>query len=187
MATRSGRRPANISIDVSPRVRADRSHCRERSTSLSSEEVGMSRLRAPEFLSRVLMVAGLCTFGVAPTTQAQGTITGRVVVQGTTQPLADARVLALGTNSSGTSAEDGKYTLSNVRSGTVDVQVLRMGYTAVKKTVTVTAGATTTADFELAVSVVRLQDVVSTATGQQRRIELGNNIVAVPDVSGRVE
>ena len=50
-----------------------------------------------------------------------------------------------------------------------------------------TAGATATADFELVVAVVRLQDVVTTATGEQRKIELGHAVATLGDVSTRVE
>jgi TonB-linked SusC/RagA family outer membrane protein len=145
----------------------------------------MVRARFP-LVPRILIAFTFAAL-TAGSAHGQGTITGRVLAQGTNEPLPDARVLALGTNSSATSAQDGKYTLTNVRSGTVEVQVLRMGFTSVKKTVTVTAGQATTVDFELAVSVVRLQDVVSTATGQQRKVELGNQIVALSDVSARVQ
>src|SRR5262249_20846301 len=71
--------------------------------------------------------------------------------------------------------------------GSVDLQVLHVGYTSAKKTVTVTAGTTTTADFALAIAVVRLQDVVTTATGQQRKVELGNNIITMGDVAAKLE
>jgi TonB-linked SusC/RagA family outer membrane protein len=118
---------------------------------------------------------------------SQGTITGRAVAQGNNVPLADARVLALGTNASATTGQDGKYTLTNVRAGSVELQVLHMGYTTAKKTVTVTAGQTTTADFELEVAIVKLQEVVTTATGQQRKVELGNTIQTLGDVNARVE
>ena len=146
----------------------------------------MVRLRVPCSRSKTLIIAACAVLGATSGARAQGIVTGRVLAQATKEPLPDARVLALGTNSAATSAQDGKYTLTNLRSGTVEVQVLRMGYTSVKKTVTVTPGTPTTVDFELAISVVRLQDVVSTATGQQRKVELGNNIVAVNDVSARV-
>src|SRR5438552_4674115 len=136
----------------------------------------MRRRRGREFLSRVITVAALCMMGAASIADAQGTVTGRVVAQGTNEPLADARVLALGTNAAAISAQDGKYTLTNVRSGSVEIQVLRIGFAASKKTVIVNAGATTTADFVLETAIVRLQEVVSTATGQQRKIEIGNNI-----------
>ena len=121
--------------------------------------------------SPVLMAGAMWLVGTAA--WAQGTVTGRVTAQGTSEPLSDARVLALGTNAAASTAQDGKYTMHGVRAGTIEVQVLRVGYQPVKKTVTVTAGATVNLDFELPVAIVRLQDVVTTATGQQRKIELG--------------
>jgi len=118
---------------------------------------------------------------------AQGTITGRVVAEESKQPLADVRILALGTNASATTNQDGKYTLTNVRAGSIDVQALRIGFTPLKKTVVVPPSGAATLDFDLAISIVRLQDVVSTATGQQRKVELGHSIATLGDVSNRVE
>ena len=85
----------------------------------------MVRALFPRVLSRILIATTYVAL-TAGGADAQGTITGRVLAQGTNEPLPDARVLALGTNSSATSAQDGKYTLTNLRSGTVEVQVLRM-------------------------------------------------------------
>ncbi len=135
--------------------------------------------------THVLMAGAMCLIGTAA--WAQGTVTGRVTVQGTNAPLSDARVLALGTNLAATTGQDGKYTMTRVRDGSVELQVFRVGYQAVKKTVTVTTGGTATVDFELAVAVVQLQDVVTTATGDQRKIELGNAVSTLGDVSTRVE
>jgi TonB-linked SusC/RagA family outer membrane protein len=135
----------------------------------------------------VLTAGLLCCIGTAALAQGTGTITGRVTVQGTGAPLSDARVLALGTNLAATTGQDGRYTLSRVRAGTMDVQVFRVGNQPLKKSVTVTAGGTTTVDFELATAVVQLQDVVTTATGEQRKIELGNSVATLGDVSTKVE
>jgi TonB-linked SusC/RagA family outer membrane protein len=117
---------------------------------------------------------------------AQGTITGRVTSQ-SGQPLAEARVLAIGTSQSATTGEDGKFTLRNAPAGTVQLQVLRVGFQSQKKNVTVTAGATATADFVLAIAVAQLEEVVTTATGQQRKVELGNAVSTLGDVTKRVE
>ena len=68
-----------------------------------------------------------------------------------------------------------------------DVQVLRVGYLPQKKQVTVAAGETRALDFELTAAVVQLQEVVTTATGQQRRTELGNAVSTLGDVSTKVE
>jgi TonB-linked SusC/RagA family outer membrane protein len=131
------------------------------------------------------MAGAMCLVGTAA--WAQGTVTGRVTARGTTEPLSDARVLALGTNAAANTAQDGRYTLRGVRAGTIEVQVLRIGYEPLKKTVTVTTASTATLDFELTATIVRLQDVVTTATGQQRKIELGNSVSTLGDVSTRIE
>jgi TonB-linked SusC/RagA family outer membrane protein len=140
----------------------------------------------PAPLSRILIVAAACACA-ASTAFAQGTVTGRVTAQGTNEPLAEVRILALGTNSSATTNQDGKYTLTNVRSGSVEIQALRIGYTSLKKPVEVITGQTVTADVVLSISVVRLQDVVTTATGQQRKVELGHSIANLGSISKRVE
>jgi TonB-linked SusC/RagA family outer membrane protein len=67
----------------------------------------------------------------------------------------------------------------------VVVRVLRVGYTEQKKSVTVAPGASVTVDFVLEPAIVKLQEIVTTATGQQRKVELGNT-VAVIDASKKV-
>jgi len=118
---------------------------------------------------------------------AQGTVSGRVTAQGTGQPLADARILIIGTPLSGTTGDDGRYTIRNVSAGTAQLQVLRVGYQSQKQTVTVAPAGPTTADFSLPVAVAQLEEVVTTATGQQRKVELGNAISTLGDVGKRVE
>ena len=125
--------------------------------------------------------------GAATLSAQGGTITGRVTAQSTGQPLAEARVLGISTTLAATTGEDGRFTLRNVPAGLVQLQVLRVGFQSQKKTVTVRAGQADTADFTLAVAVAQLEEVVTTATGQQRRVELGNAISTLGNVSDRVE
>jgi TonB-linked SusC/RagA family outer membrane protein len=132
-------------------------------------------------------VASVLLSAVAHAVGAQGTITGRVTTEVGAQPLPGARVIAVGSNSQATAGDDGKYTLRGVRAGVVEVQVLHVGYKSLKKTVTVQAGSTTEANFALAQSVVQLDEIVTTATGQQRKVELGNAIATLGNVSRRVE
>jgi len=131
------------------------------------------------------MSGAMCLVGTAA--WAQGTVTGRVTVQGSGEPIAEARVLALGTNAAASTGQDGRYTIRGVRAGAIEVQVFRVGYQPLKKTVSVATGGTATVDFELATAVVKLAEVVTTATGQQRKIELGNAVATLGDVSTRVE
>ena len=119
---------------------------------------------------------------------AQGaTVTGHITAREGGQPLVDARVIVIGGSVSANSGEDGKYTLHQVPLGSIQVQVLRVGYRSVKRTIEVTAGGTTTSDFSLDIAVAQLEEVVTTATGQQRKVELGNAISTLGDVGSKVE
>jgi TonB-linked SusC/RagA family outer membrane protein len=115
------------------------------------------------------------------------TITGRVTDQASGAPLGDARVYLLGSALVTATNADGRYTLRGVPAGAAEIRAIRVGYTEQKKPVAVTAGGATTVDFAMAPSVVKLAEVVTTATGQQRRVELGNTVGTLGDVSTRVE
>ena len=115
-----------------------------------------------------------------------GTISGRVTAASTT-PLSDGRVMLVGTSVTTLTNADGRYILRNVPPGTVEVRVLRVGYTEQKKPVTVAPGANVTLDFQMKQAVVQLQEIVTTATGEQRRVEIGNSVTTLGDVTKRVE
>ena len=143
--------------------------------------LGRTRLLSFTTAAFILMITA------APMLHAQGTITGRVTAIGSNEPLSQARVVVVGTSIIGSTGDDGRYTLKNVRPGDADLQVLRVGYGSMKKRVTVTAGAPATADFALTKQIIQLEEIVTTATGQQRRIELGNAVATLGDVNKRVE
>lgn len=131
---------------------------------------------------RSLVVSAISSALLATTAAiaaAQGTLTGTVTAQGGT-PLQDARILVVGTSFSTTTSPDGKYTLRRVPAGTAELRVLHVGYQEQKKAVRIIDGQTATLDFVMPISVVQLQEVVTTATGEQRRVEVGN---AVENVS----
>ncbi len=142
-------------------------------------ELGSWRLRGLWSAAFVLLAA-------APLA-AQGTITGRVTAAGTGQPLADSRVLVIGTSLATSTGEDGKFTIRNAPVGAVQLQVLRVGYQSQKRSLTVVNGQSTNADFVLNVAIAQLEEVVTTATGQQRRVELGNAVSTLGDVGQQVE
>ena len=76
--------------------------------------------------------------------------------------------------------------IRGVNPGTFEVRVLRVGYGEAKQTVTVAAGQTVTADFQMHAVAATLAPIVTTATGDQRRVEVGNAIAQV-DASKVVE
>jgi hypothetical protein len=73
-------------------------------------------------------VALLVLSGAAHQVAAQGTIAGRITAQGTDAPLADTRIILIGTTISASTGADGKFTLRNVPVGTAQIHVLRVGF-----------------------------------------------------------
>jgi TonB-linked SusC/RagA family outer membrane protein len=133
-------------------------------------------------------LGGLLLTGVAASAYAQtATLSGTVTAQGTSQPLAETRILVIGSSLSATTNEQGKFTIRNAPAGAMQIQALRVGYKSEKKSVTIPATGEATADFALGVAVAQLEEVVTTATGQQRKVELGNAISTLGDVGKRVE
>jgi TonB-linked SusC/RagA family outer membrane protein len=116
----------------------------------------------------------------------QTTISGRVTAAGTGEPLVEGRVQLVGTSVVAVTNAEGRYTLRGAPAGPVEVRVIRVGFAELKKAVTVPASGSVTLDFVLTQAVVKLQDVVTTATGEQRKVELGNT-VAVIEAAKRVE
>src|SRR5205085_5906813 len=80
---------------------------------------------------------------------------------------------------------EGRYTIRGVAPGQLVVRVLRVGYSEQKKSITMAPGQSVTLDFQLEPAIVKLNEVVTTATGEQRKVELGNT-VAVIDAAKRV-
>lgn len=111
---------------------------------------------------------------VTATAQAQGAISGQVRDRVTQQPLSDVQVVIVGSQRGARSDAQGRYRIVNVAPGSYQVRALRLGYEAQVRPVTVGLGATATADFTLAATAARLDEVVVTATGEsQRRRESG--------------
>jgi TonB-linked SusC/RagA family outer membrane protein len=127
-----------------------------------------------------LVVRALAVSAIAVSTlQAQrGTIRGVITEAGTSRPLPHAQVGVVGTTAGAVSDNEGRYSLA-VTPGQVTVRVIRIGYGQQTRAVTVTAGQTATADFQLEEVATKLNPIVTTATGQQRRIEVGNAIAQV--------
>ena len=120
----------------------------------------------------VLLVS--LTVGVPLGAAAQaGSITGKVTDADGGAGLEGARLLITGSNRIETSGREGQYTFRDVAPGTYQLRVLRVGYRPDTGSVAVTAGAAATLDFAMKAAPVQLDEVVSTATGQQRKLEVG--------------
>lgn len=132
----------------------------------------------------IAFVVALCTPTMAYAQQSL--ITGRVVSKATGLPLAQTSVYLIGTTITASTNSEGRFTM-RASPGEYEVRVLRLGYTEQKKVVTVTAARIATLDFTMEVAAIVLTDVVTTATGDQRRVELGHSVQSLGDIDKRVE
>ena len=109
----------------------------------------------------------------------QGSIAGRVTDAATGDPLENSRVVLVGPNRVEGTNREGRYTFRAVPPGTHQVRVLRVGYRPGTDSVTVPQGETVALNFSLVPSPVQLDEIVTTATGQQSRLEIGNSVSTI--------
>ncbi|MEO7997626.1 MAG: TonB-dependent receptor plug domain-containing protein, partial [Gemmatimonadaceae bacterium] len=142
------------------------------------------RRRGYRLRSIVAALAAIAATSISAAAQT-GTVTGRIHGAGDA-PVSEARVAIVGTTLVALSGADGKYTIRGVPAGAAEVRVFRVGFAEQKKPATVTGGGTVTLDFAMEASTVKLDEFVVTATGVQRRAEVGNSI-SVINASERVK
>jgi TonB-linked SusC/RagA family outer membrane protein len=122
----------------------------------------------------------LLILGTAPAFAQEGAIEGRVVDASSVslEAVNNASVFVDGTNISTLTDRQGRYRLTEVPAGQVQVRVNIIGFRAASQSVTVLAGQVVTLDFQLEVSAVRLDEVyVDVVTGRDvNRRELATNI-----------
>jgi TonB-linked SusC/RagA family outer membrane protein len=132
-----------------------------------------------QWIVRSLLLAAGMSGAAGPLHAQQGTISGQVVDQAGGAPLEAARVILSGTNRIATTNLEGRFVFANVSPGPHQVRVLRVGYKPATQTATVTAGETVTLTFSLASAAVQLDELVTTATGLQRKLEVANAVSTI--------
>ncbi|MEP7347960.1 MAG: carboxypeptidase regulatory-like domain-containing protein, partial [Gemmatimonadaceae bacterium] len=136
----------------------------------------------PSFIARTLRFAAVCvaTAVSAVAAQAQsGSVAVRVTETNGGRPVDQAQVLIIGTTLGGVTNSDGRFIIRGIPVGNQTVRVLRVGFSEVKRPVAITAGQQATMDVTLDAVAVSLAPVVTTATGDQRRVEIGNAVSAI--------
>jgi TonB-linked SusC/RagA family outer membrane protein len=111
--------------------------------------------------------------------QTTGTITGRVLEASGGTPISNSAITVAGTTIRAVSGEDGRYTLRNVPVGAATIRAVRLGYSEFSRQITVTAGDAVALDIGLIKVAFDLTAVVTTATGDQRRLEVPNQIAQI--------
>jgi TonB-linked SusC/RagA family outer membrane protein len=95
------------------------------------------------------------------------------------KPLLGAAVSIKGLKISGTTSDQGYALMQHVPSGLQTLTVRFLGYTPVERPVVVPDTGYVRVDVTMRMGMTRLQEVVTTATGQQRRLELANDITVL--------
>ncbi len=134
--------------------------------------------------SRVLQALALAAFAAATLpasagAQVQASITGSVKDVATGQPIPLASVSVVGTSLGAQTNGQGVYTIRGVIAGRVEVRALRVGYAEKRASVTAISGQAVTLDLTMGAVPTTLSPVVTTVTGEQRRVEVGNAIAQV--------
>ncbi len=118
---------------------------------------------------RVFALAALTVlFGAGAAWAQTGRVEGTVRNAQTGDPIANARVVIVGTQLSAASNENGYYAIENVPVGTYNVRVSIIGFQPM--TVTnqrVASGLPTTVNFQLQASILRIEGVVVTGVAER--------------------
>ena len=134
--------------------------------------MGLARLLS---ITAALAASLPCTAALAQESQ----LTGRVTDERTGDGIAGARVLLVGTSRIESTGQEGSYLFRGITPGEQRVRVLAIGFTAQVKPVTVVGGETDTLDFSMTPVPVQLDEIVTTATGQQSKLEIGNAVATI--------
>ncbi len=109
-----------------------------------------------------------------------GGVRGKVVEAGSGRPLSGVEVVIVGVGRSAVTSASGEYVLADVPDGSHRLRARVIGHAIREQTVTIEPGQEVSADFELAVVAIALDEVVVTGTaGPVSRRTLGNAITTI--------
>ena len=115
----------------------------------------------------LLFALGVLCNPTAALAQDTGTLTGRVVDQGG-KPLPGTQVVVVGTQRGSVSDSEGRYRISGVPTGQIQIRAKFVGYKAQTTSASVSAGETVTVDFQLAPDLLQMEEAVVTGSFTER-------------------
>lgn len=112
-----------------------------------------------------MLLLPLSHSALAQSAPASGVITGRIVDLQTGEPLAHATI-SLGEHQPQTSTNaDGRFTLSNIPAGSLDLRIFAVGYGMLRRRIDVAPGAPTELDIRLGQAAVRDEQHITVNAG----------------------
>lgn len=131
----------------------------------------------PDGMKKLIVVEG------QPRKQSQsqttGTISGTVLDSTTKRGVEGATVTLVGSTVVVVTKADGSFRITGVQAGSQTLTVKLLGYHSRNTTVKVEPNKSTTVSITLSQASTTLSEVVTTATGQQRRVEIPSDIVKI--------
>lgn len=119
----------------------------------------------------------LAVFTAVPAHAQTGVIQGQVLDGASQRPLSNAQVLVEGTGIGQLTNSSGRFVLLNVPAGEQTVRVTLIGYDEAERTVTVSAGQTSSIDIEMSSTAIALNEIVVTGVGAETtRRALGTSV-----------
>lgn len=117
----------------------------------------------PRFSRSLAVLFAVLASPAVVAAQDRGAIAGQVVDE-MAQPLAGVQVMIQRTALSTVTNAQGRYVLTNVPTGTVEVRASTLGFGAASQSVAVSVGDTTAVEFTLEPSALQLEEIVVTGT-----------------------
>lgn len=131
-------------------------------------------------MRQVVLGAGLwlVALGVVPALAfaQQGAVGGLATDEATGDPLEAARVILTGPNRIEATNREGRFLFRGVEPGTYQVRFLRIGYRPETASATVAPNETVALEVALTPAPVQLDEIVTTVTGEQRKLEVANAV-----------
>ena len=119
------------------------------------------------YLFLLAIVMSLIPMVESAQAQSGGSVSGKVIDESTGQVLPGATVVLEGTTTGTVADYDGNFTLSNISPGTYNLVVNFVSYKTITQEVTVSAGQTATADFNLEYDQLMMDEVVVTGVASR--------------------
>lgn len=108
-----------------------------------------------------------------------GSVTGTVIETATKSMITGATVQVMGTKIAQVTKSDGSYRLTGIAEGAHVLRVTRLGYLPKDVNVFVREGKATATQIELTPVPAKLNEVITTASGNQKRVEIGNSVATI--------
>lgn len=111
--------------------------------------------------------------------QGKGTVSGTVVDSSSGKPVQGVAVHLIGGDVRAITDENGVFTLQGVLLGERSISFRLLGYASVQRSVKIAGGSGAVLKVMLRPTATTLGEIVTTATGQQRRVEIPSDIVKI--------